>query len=217
MDLKLVIGSKSVSSWSLRPWLALKHAGVNFEEIVIPLDRPETREKIARYSPSGRVPVLIDGDLVVWDSLAICEYLAEKFPYAELWPLDLKQRAKARAISAEMHAGFSCLRQQLSMNLKVKKKSGSGPSEKQSAVELKTETQTDIDRIQQIWRESLLASGGPFLFGPFTIADAMFAPVATRFQTYSVPYHPDLELYIQAILNLPAMRQWIAAAQLEEA
>lgn len=205
MSLKLVIGNKNVSSWSLRPWLALKHTGVNFEEIPIALDRPQTQERILQYSPAGRVPILIDGEAIIWDSLAICEYLAEKFPEAELWPLDRLERARARSICAEMHSGFPQLRQQLSMNIK----------KKVPTPDLKSDTLSDIKRIESIWKDCLKRSGGPFLFGAFTIADAMYAPVVTRFLSYSIPYDPDLELYVQAISNLPAMRQWISAAQIE--
>ncbi len=206
MSLKLIIGTKHISSWSLRPWLALKHIGVAFEEILIPLNKPQTRQKILQYSSAGRVPVLIDDSLVIWDSLAICEYLAEKFPSAQLWPENVAMRARARAVSAEMHSGFAHVRQQLSMNLK----------KKVPLPELNADTQSELNRLQAIWRECLALSGGPFLFGSFTIADAMFAPVVTRFLTYSVPYAPELELYIQAMAHLPAMRQWTSAALIEE-
>lgn len=205
MELKLVIGNKNLSSWSLRPWLALKHVGAAFEELMIPLDKPTTREQILRYSPAGRVPILFDGPVAIWDSLAICEYLAEKFPYAELWPLDPILRAQARSVSAEMHSGFASLRQQLPMNL----------AKKVACPDLRPDTLSDIRRIETIWKHCLQKSGGPFLFGAFTIADAMYAPVVTRFASYSVPIDRELELYSLAITQLPAMRQWANAA-LEE-
>ncbi len=200
--MKLVIGNKNLSSWSLRPWLALKHAGAVFEEIMIPLNKANTHEQILRYAPSGRVPILIDGPLTIWDSLAICEYVAEHFPEAELWPGDKKLRAQARSLSAEMHAGFASLRQQLPMNLSYK-----GP-----CPPLRPDTLADIKRIEAIWKESLENSGGPFLFGAFSIADAMYAPVVTRFTSYSVAVDRDLDLYMLAIAQLPAMRQWVGAA-----
>lgn len=207
MTLKLVIGNKNLSSWSLRPWLALKHTGAPFEEILIPLNKPTTREQILRYSPAGRVPILLDGALTVWDSLAICEYVAEKFPEAELWPTDAKARAHARSVSAEMHSGFASLRQQLSMNL----------SKKVPCPELRAETSGEIRRIEAIWKHCLEKSGGPFLFGSFTIADAMYAPVVTRFASYSVAIDRELELYTLAITQLPAMQQWVNAALQEAA
>src|SRR3954447_26307256 len=176
--LKIVLGNKKYSSWSLRPWLALKLAGAPFEEQVVALDMPDTAANIRKYSPSGRVPALIDGSLTIWDSLAICEYLNEKFPQAQLWPADAAQRARARSISAEMHSGFTNLRNDCSM--KIVKQYPYKP--------LRPDTQKDVDRIVAIWEECLRRNGGRFLFGNEPcIADAFYAPVVSRFRTYSVP------------------------------
>jgi glutathione S-transferase len=193
----LVIGNKNYSSWSLRPWIAMKVLGLAFDEVRIPLYRPGAKEQILRYSPAGRVPILRDGDAVVWDSLAILEYLAEKHP--QLWPGDSAQRAKARAVSAEMHSGFAALRQHMSMNTR-KRYPGKGRT---------PEVLTDIERINAIWADAK----GPFLFGNFTAADAMYAPVVLRFRTYEVKVRK--ESYMDAMLALPAMREWIEAAERE--
>lgn len=210
----LVIGSKRYSSWSLRAWIALKQAGITFEEVVIPLRRPDTQARIAQYSPSGRVPFLRDDDVSVWDSLAICEYVAEMLPGAYLWPEDRSARAVARSVAAEMHAGFPALREHLSMDVT---RTIALPSIPETA-------KADIARIQAIWsdcrRRFGMASGGPtgpFLFGGFTMADAMFAPVTTRFRTYGVTLEPVCRDYAQAILSLPAMIEWVEAAKLEAA
>ena len=194
--MKLYVGSKRLSSWSLRPYLALAQTGAPFETIVILLDQPETKGEIAKVNPAGRVPVLHDGDLVVWDSLAICEYAHERF--GGLWPADRAARARARAVSAEMHAGFAALRRDMPMDL-VAKKPGVGHTPAALA---------DAARVQAIWREALDRSGGPFLFGAFSIADAMFAPVTTRFRTYGVALDAQLQAYSDAIAALPAMQAW---------
>ena len=193
----LVIGNKNYSSWSLRPWLAMKELGLAFDEVRIPLYRPGSKEEILRYSPAGRVPILRDGDTVVWDSLAILEYLAERHP--RLWPGDAAQRAKARAVCAEMHSGFTALRQHMSMNTR-KRYPGKGRT---------PEVLADIARIEQIWG----AARGPFLFGAFSAADAMYAPVVLRFRTYDVSVRN--QRYVDAMLALPAMRDWIEAAERE--
>ena len=203
--LTLVVGSKNYSSWSLRPWLALRTAGIPFEDVVVPLDRPETKAEIARHSPSGRVPVLRDGELVVWDSLAIIEYAAERFPEAHLWPADRAARAVARSVSAEMHAGFQALRAHLPMNLKRT------PAPR----DLPAEAEADIARVKEIWRACRARGTGPFLFGAFSGADAMYAPVVTRFETYRVPVDPEIRAYMDAILGLPAYREWREAALAE--
>ena len=206
-DLTLVIGNKANSSWSLRPWLVLKQAGLAFAETVIPLRQPDTAARIAEHSPSGRVPSLIDGGLTVWDSLAICEYVAELAPDARLWPADRAARAVARAVSAEMHSGFVSLRSTMSMDLKRDRK-GQGMTEATAA---------DIARIEALWADVRtrfgIPAGGPFLFGAFTIADAMFAPVVTRLETYGVAVSPESRAYMDAVLALPAMREWMAAAK----
>ena len=205
--LTLYVGSKRYSSWSLRPYLALAHAGAAFECKTILLDRDTTKAEIAKVNPAGRVPALHDDALVIWDSLAICEYVAELFPAAKLWPADRAQRARARSIAAEMHSGFATLRHDMPMDL-LSDKPGQGHTEGALA---------DARRVTAIWREQLVAkpSGGPFLFGAFTIADAMFAPVTTRFSTYGVELDPTCRAYVEAIAALPAMRAWRADAATE--
>ena len=206
-DLKLVIGSKNISSWSLRPWLALKQTGASFEEIVIPLDRPDTKAAIARHSPSGRVPVLRHGQAKVWDSLAICEYVAEMFPKARLWPADRGQRAHARSISCEMHGGFAAMRGALPMNVILRRPSGT----------LDAAARADVDRIIALWSEcrARYSRVGPFLFGTFSIADAMYAPVVTRLRTYEIALDGAPADYVETMAGLPAMQEWAAAAALE--
>jgi glutathione S-transferase len=205
----LVIGDKAWSSWSLRPWLAAKMAGIPFQEVQVRLRQPDTAQQIAPHSPSGRIPVLKQGGLTVWDSLAICEYLAELAPSARLWPRDANARALARSISAEMHSSFQALRKEFPMDYHARIP-GRVPSQ---------QAQADIGRVAQIWRNTRarFGEGGPFLFGGFTIADAMYAPVATRFQTYGIElggYGDDgtAEAYSQAILAMPQMHEWGAGA-----
>jgi glutathione S-transferase len=205
--LTLVVANKNYASWSFRPWLALRQAGLPFEEVVIFLDQPDTREKIARYSPSGRVPVLRDGELAVWDSLAIIEYVAEKAPRAGLWPEDPGARAVARAVSAEMHSGFAALRKDLPMMFR-----GRFP-----AKPLDADVSQDIARIVALWGDcrERFGQGGPFLFGAFSTADCMYAPVVSRFLTYAVPLPPAAQDYVEAISSLPAWRAWATAAETE--
>jgi glutathione S-transferase len=205
--LKLVLGNKNFSSWSLRPWLVLKHVGVPFDEQVIPLDQPETRAQILAVSPSGRVPCLVDGELAVWDSLAIAEYLNEKFPEKQLWPKDAAARAMARSVSAEMHSGFQALRTAHPMKFR----------DTCPARPVDPEVKKDVDRIQEIWRTSRTRHGksGPFLFGSFSIADAMYAPVASRFRTYAIPLERDAAAYVDALFGLPSMQEWLEAAKAE--
>ena len=192
----LVIGNKNYSSWSLRPWLALKQLGIAFDEVRIPLYGPGAKEKILAHSPAGKVPILKDGETVVWDSLAILEYLAESHP--RLWPSHKQDKARARAISAEMHSGFPNLRKHMSMNTR-KRYPGKGRT---------PEVMAEIERIKAIWS----AARGPFLFGDFTAADAMYAPVVLRFRTYDVEVN---RRYQDAVLALPAMKEWIEAAERE--
>lgn len=202
-QLTLVIGNKNYSSWSLRPWLVLKQTGLNFTEIWIPLDTLTTHKEIRRYSPSGKVPVLLDGDLTVWESLSICEYIAENFA-PDLWPQEHDARAVARSISHEMHAGFTNLRQQMPMNCRSRyPREGRKPG-----------VQADIDRITSMWRYCREKYGykGEFLFGNFTIVDAMFAPVVSRFITYDVKLEPFEQAYVNTIWSLPAMQEWVEAA-----
>ena len=207
--LQLVIGNKNFSSWSLRPWLLLKQAGLPFREIPVRLRQADTKAQILAHSPSGKVPALIDGDLTVWDSLAICEYLAEKasLNHVDLWPADPKARAEARSVSAEMHSGFAALRQQMSMEV-----AASRPGEGQTP-----EVLADIARIAALWTScrERFAAAGPFLFGAFSVADAMYAPVAFRFHTYGVELPPLAAAYRDTLLALPAMQEWAAGARAE--
>jgi glutathione S-transferase len=201
MTLKLVIGNKNYSSWSMRPWLALRASDIAFEEIFVPLYTGDAdKEKILSFSPAGKVPTLIDGDVTVWDSLAIIEYLAERFPSARLWPEERARRAHARAISAEMHSGFQQLRNECGMNLHRP----IGP------VTLSADAQANIARIQEIWIDCRERYGhdGPFLFGTFGAADAMFAPVIHRFRTYAIELAPKVRAYMDAMMALPAFAQW---------
>jgi len=203
----LVIGNKNYSSWSLRPWLLMHQFGIAFTEVRIALYTPESKQLIRQYSPSGKVPCLIDGALAVWDSLAIAEYLAERHLQLQLWPQDLALRAHARSISAEMHSGFTNLRTRMSMNCR-----GRFPGHGRSV-----EVAGEIDRIQRLWGECRERHGqaGPFLFGAFSIADAMYAPVVLRFRTYEVQLNPVSRAYADSILALPAMQQWLSEAQAE--
>lgn len=207
MDLTLVIGNKNYSSWSLRPWLVLKQAGIPFQEVFISLYTEASRAEIRKYSPSGKVPALIDGDITVWESLAVCEYLAGKFPEKQLWPADPAARAVARAAATEMHAGFSALRQHMSMNCR-QHLPGKGRT---------PEVLKDIARITALWNDCRARFGkdGGFLFGKFSIADAMYAPVALRFVTYAVELDPVSAAYVQTITSLPAIQQWVADARAE--
>lgn len=203
----LVIGPKRLSSWSLRPWLALKQAGLPFDEISVRYDTPERARGLLAHSATGKVPVLVTDRVRISESLAICEYAAEHAP--DLWPRDRERRAHARAISHEMHAGFAPLREHLSMQFLVE----GVPYRSSAAVE------RDIARIRAIWSEcrERYAGEGSFLFGPFTIADAMFAPVVSRFRTYGVALESINRAYADAVWELPAMQEWLAGARHETA
>ena len=205
--LTLVIGNKNYSSWSLRPWLVLRHLDIPFDEVRVPLYRPDSAAALASLSPSGLVPVLHDGDMRVWDSLAICEYLNERFPEHRLWPESPEARAVARSVSAEMHSGFTGLRHTMSMNIR-----GHYPGRGRTPQSLR-----DITRILAIWNDcrGRFGAGGAFLFGRFTIADAMYAPVVLRFGTYVVALDGAVQDYANAIVALPALREWIADAKAE--
>jgi glutathione S-transferase len=206
-DFTIYIANKNYSSWSLRAWLMLKRSGVTFEEVMIPLRQPDTHTQIMRHSPSGRVPALKHGKTVIWESLAIGEYLDELFPAKKLWPSSNYARAVARAVSAEMHAGFGNLRRHLPMNMR-----GSFPNRG-----LTPEAQADVNRITALWRDChkrFRAKGG-YLFGPFSIADAMFAPVVSRFRTYAVEMDAEAKAYCDAIEAWPAYQEWLAAAKNE--
>lgn len=208
MTLKLVIGNKNYSSWSMRPWLAARASNIPFDEVFIPLYTGDAdKQRILSFTRSGKVPVLLDGDVTVWDSLAIIEYLAERFPEARLWPQDTARRAHARSISAEMHSGFAALRNECGMNL----------HRPVQAIALSNEARSDIARVQQIWSECRERYGtfGPFLFGAFSGADAMFAPVVHRFRTYAVAVAPDVQAYMDTMMLLPAFQEWTRAALAE--
>jgi glutathione S-transferase len=200
MAFTLVIGDKNLSSWSLRPWLLMRMLGVPFEERQVRLDRPESRGEILRHSPAGRVPILLHDDLAIWDSLAIVEYLAELEP-GRVWPQERARRARARSLACEMHAGFADLRRELPMDIRARK---TGQRWSEAAA-------SDLRRIAEIWS----GAEGPFLFGGFGAVDAMYAPVATRCVTYGVRLPPAAAAYRDAILALPPMREWAAAAARE--
>jgi glutathione S-transferase len=208
MTLRLVIGNKNYSSWSMRPWLALRASNIPFEEIFIPLYTDQAdKDRILSFTRSGKVPVLIDGDITVWDSLAIIEYLAERFPEAKLWPQDRAARAHARSISAEMHSGFLPLRNECGMNLHRPVR----------GVALSADARANVARIEQIWTEcrELHGSHGPFLFGAFTAADAMYAPVVHRFRTYAIKVAPVAQAYVEAMMAQPAFAEWTEAGLAE--
>ncbi len=204
---ELYTGNKCFSSWSLRPWLALKHHGIPFTEKFVRLRLPDTASRLLEVSPSGRVPVLHHDGRRIWDTLAILEYLAELYPETELWPGGREARAMARCVSAEMHSSFAEVRNQWAMNLRRVK----------SYKALSEAGQKQADRIEEIWRDcrSQYGAGGPFLFGSFSAADAMYAPVVTRFDTYGGQLAPDIRAYVDTILALPAMKEWYAGAAAE--
>jgi glutathione S-transferase len=201
-SMKLLIGNRNYSSWSLRPWLVLAHFEIPFEDEVLQLSGEGWREKIAARSPTGKVPVLIDGELVVPETIAIVEYLADKFPQKAIWPRDIVDRALARAAAAEMHASFNALRSHAPMNLRA---SHPGKVPLDSVAK-------DLHRIEILWGGLLARSGGPFLFGAFTGADAMFAPLATRLRVYDLPVSDKVTGYVEAIYSLPAFQQWLSMA-----
>jgi glutathione S-transferase len=203
MALTLVIGNKNYSSWSLRPWIAMRATGIAFEERLISLSEPDFKQRVLAVSPAGKVPVLIDGDAHVWESVAIFEHLAERFPAAQLWPADAAARAHARSIVAEMHAGFMALRSECPMNMWRPVREH----------KLSTEAATNAARIDAMWADCRQRFGaeGPFLFGGFSAADAMYAPVVSRFRTYDVRVGAASGAYMEAILGLPAYVEWRSA------
>jgi glutathione S-transferase len=208
MTLKLVIGNKNYSSWSMRPWLALRVNNIAFDEVFVPLYTGDAdKQRILAVTRSGKVPALVDGDITVWDSLAIIEYAAERFPEARLWPEDRAARAHARSISAEMHSGFMALRNECGMNLHRPVK----------AIPLSPDARANIARIEQIWTECRQRYGtsGPFLFGAFIGADAMFAPVVQRFRTYAIEVAPEAAGYMKTMMALPAFQEWTEAGLAE--
>ncbi len=200
MALQLFIGNKNYSSWSMRPWIAMKVAGIPFDETVISLNAPDFKPRLMAVSGTGKVPTLVDGDVKVWESLAILEYLAEKFPDAGLWPKDRSARAHARVVATEMHGGFIPLRRLMPMNLwrPVMK------------LELTPDAAVNVTRIEEMWADcrARYGNGGPFLFGPFGAADAMYAPVVSRLHTYAVDVTAATRAYMDAVMALPAWREW---------
>ena len=203
MSLTLVIGNKNYSSWSFRPWIAMTTAGMPFEERVIPFETPEFTQQIGEGGGNAKVPLLIDGDIRIWESLAILEYLAERFPEARLWPAEVAARAHARAIASEMHAGFAALRGHLPVNF----------ARRIIERPLTPAAAADVKRVEAMWAECGARYGGPFLFGKrFGAADAMYAPVVSRFHTYAVEVTPSTRAYMDAVMALPAWRQWRDAA-----
>ena len=205
MGLKLIIANKKYSSWSLRAWLAMKELGVEFEEIMSPFDMPTASSQFYDFSPSKKVPVLMDGDQSIWDSMAILEYLAEKFPDKNWWPTDQNLRARARSIAHEMHGGFVAIRDECPMNF------GRAPS----AIELSERAQWEFSRLEAMWDDALAKSGGPFLFGEFGIVDAMYAPIVSRVRTYGVKGGAVFQSYLAAIEALPHYQDWARDGKLE--
>ena len=208
MALKLVIGNKNYSSWSMRPWLALRASNIAFEEIFVPLYTGEAgKQRLLDFSRAGKVPIMLDGDVRVWDSLAIIEYVAERFPEKRLWPENPAQRAHARSISAEMHSGFAALRNECGMNLHRPVR----------AIELSADARANIARVQEMWTDCRARYGqaGPFLFGAFGAADAMFAPVVHRFRTYAIAVTPETQAYMDTMMALPAFAEWTKAGLAE--
>jgi glutathione S-transferase len=211
--MQLWIGNKNYSSWSLRPWLLMTHTGIAFEEVKLRLGfaaDSEFKRRIEAVSPAGRVPVLADGDLHVWDTLAIAEYLAESYPDKQLWPQDRRARANARSMCAEMHSGFGALRSNCPMNIEA-----SLPEVGERLMHDDAGVVADLARINAMWGQALAKSGGPFLFGNFSVADAYFAPVCARIRTYALPVPTDVVAYVERIFALAAMQRWVADALAE--
>lgn len=212
--LKLYIGNKNYSPWAMRPWVLMTQAGIAFEEVLVRMDAftPESdfKQQLARITPAGKVPALLDGELAVWDSLAIAEYLAEKFPDRALWPRGAAARARARSVVAEMHSGFAALRGACGMNIEAQlPEAGAIVWRDRPAV------RADVARLAAIWREALAASGGPLLFGDFSIADAFYAPAVLRLHTYALPVPGDVRPYLERVRALPAVQAWVAGALAE--
>jgi glutathione S-transferase len=211
--MQLYIGNKNYSSWSLRPWLLMKQAGIAFEEKRLRLsseDDSAFKKTLLAIAPSGRVPLLVDDGFAVWDSLAIVEYLAERFPDKQLWPANRRARARARSLCAEMHSGFSDLRSTFGMNIEA-----SLPEIGERMLRENAGAARDVKRIDAMWSEALEGSGGPFLFAGFGIADAYFAPVCARVRTYGLPVGKAAAAYVERVLSLPAFREWETAALAE--
>lgn len=211
--MQLVIGNKNYSSWSMRPWVLMRQLDMHFEEIKLRFDFSEHspfKKAVARYSPAGRVPVLVDDSFNVWDSLAIAEYLHDKFPGANVWPSDIQARARARCVAAEMHSGFGSLRNHCPMNIEADlKEIGAKIWAEQDGV------RADVMRIETLWADALAHSGGPFLFGEFGAADAMYAPVCMRLRTYGLPMPATSKLYVDRLCALPSVTAWMNDARAE--
>ncbi|HEY9238615.1 MAG TPA: glutathione S-transferase family protein [Burkholderiaceae bacterium] len=212
--MQLYIGNKNYSSWSMRPWVLMTQAGIAFEEVPLRFDAftpgSQFKSEVERLSPAGRVPILVDDGLAVWDTLAIAEYLAERFPDKHLWPADMRARARARSVCAEMHSGFGALRHHFGMNIEASlPEVGARVLQEQPAVG------DDVARIVAMWEELLAQHGGPMLFGAFGIADAFYAPVVMRFRTYGVPLPAAVAAYAERVVALPAVAEWIDAALAE--
>jgi len=212
--MQLFIGNKNYSSWSMRPWVLMRHFEIPFDEVMVRFDGFEAnskfKQRIEQVSPTGRVPVLVDGGLVVWDTLAIAEYLAERFSQHPLWPPGVRERARARSLCAEMHAGFSALRSACPQNIEASlPEVGRRVQQEQAAV------RSDLQRLQAMWNEALHTSGGPFLFGAFGIADAYFAPVAGRIRTYALPVDAVAQGYVERVLSSPGVAAWVREALAE--
>jgi glutathione S-transferase len=212
--MQLLIGNKNYSSWSMRPWVLMKQLGIPFEEIKLRFDfAPHSpfRKEVARFSPAGKVPVLLDDDFAVWDTMAIIEYLHDKFPGRGVWPADMRQRARARCLAAEMHSGFSALRSHCPMNIEA-----ALPDVGQRIWAEQQAVRDDVMRIEAAWLDALAASGGPFLFGAFSAADAMFAPVCMRLRTYALPMPHLAHEYIGRVALAPGVKAWIGDALAEQ-
>ncbi len=205
--MKLVIANKAYSSWSLRPWILLRHFAIPFEEEVIALYKPDTAARIADYSGAGRVPILIDGEATVWESLAIIEHVAERCPALAIWPRETLARSHARSAATEMHAGFTALRSRCPMNIR----------RAPAAIAIDAAVQRDVDRLVSLWREARrrFGAGGPFLYGAFSATDAMFAPVVNRLHAYDIVVPEDVRAYMDSVMALPAWRDWEAGARAE--
>ncbi|MFK7863065.1 MAG: glutathione S-transferase family protein [Pseudohongiellaceae bacterium] len=199
--MQLVIGSKNYSSWSMRPWMLLSHFDLDFKEVKVALFKEGYKRELAKYSPTGKVPVLLDGGIEIWDSLAICEYVSEQYLGGAGWPQNLLARARCRAVSAEMHSSFTSIRTELPMNCRAKRK-----------LAISSSVKKEIARIDEIWAGSIESSGGPYLFGEFSIADCMYAPIVSRFETYNVNVSVEAQQYSRAIIAHPSFKAWMQAA-----
>ena len=213
--MQLHIGNKNYSSWSMRPWVLMRQAGIAFEEVMVRFDgftpQSQFKQRVGALNPAGNVPILVDDGLVVWDTLAIAEYVAERFPGHQLWPHERAARARARSICAEMHSGFSALRSACPMNIEARLPEVGG-----LVLRDKPGVRSDLARITQMWSSLLREHGGPMLFGAFSVADAYYAPVVMRLRTYELPVPEDVAAYMQRVVELPGVQAWIADALREQ-